>query len=217
MDDYVNILTKVDRWFQKNSLTLNLNKTNLVHFVAKTTVNIPDYIDLGQNRLSISQIINFLGLTLDYSLSWCPHIAQISNKLRSACYIVRILKPILTTQNLKTVYFAYFYSIMSCSIIFWGNSINKCEIFKLQKRAIRIRTNSNYRTSCHGLFKDLGVLPLCSQYILSLALFVVKNMYDFKINSDIHPYNTQTNTNLLNIKKAPIFQASGSTTVYPHE
>jgi len=47
MDDYVNILTKIDRWFQKNSLTLNLNKTNLVHFVAKTTVNIPDYIHLG--------------------------------------------------------------------------------------------------------------------------------------------------------------------------
>ena len=156
-------------------------------------------------------------LTLDYSLSWCPHIAQISTKLRSACYILRILKPILTTQNLKTVYFAYFHSIMPYGVIFWGNSTDKGEIFKLQKRVIRVMTNSNYRTSCRGLFKELGILPLCSQYILSLALFVVKNMYDFKINSDIHPYNTQTNTNLLNIKKAPIFQASGSTTVYPHE
>jgi len=86
MDDYVNILTKVDRWFQKNSLTLNLNKTNLVHFVAKTTVNIPEYIDLGQNRLFNSQIINFLGLTLEYSLSWCLHIARISNKLRSVLH-----------------------------------------------------------------------------------------------------------------------------------
>ena len=66
MDDNVNILTKVDRWFQKNLLTLNLNKTNLVHFVTKTTVNIPDYIDLGQNQLFNSHIINFLGLTLDH-------------------------------------------------------------------------------------------------------------------------------------------------------
>ena len=85
---------------------------------------------------------------------------------------------------------------MSYGVIFWGNSTDKGEIFKLQKRAIRVMTNSKCRTSCRGLFKELGILPLCSQYILSLALFVAKNMDDFKTNSDIHPYNTQTNTNL---------------------
>jgi hypothetical protein len=60
----------------------------------------------------------------------------------------------------------------------------------LQKRAIRVMTNSSNRTSCHWLFKQLGILPLCSQYILSLTLFVAKNMDDFIINSDIHPHNT---------------------------
>jgi hypothetical protein len=72
---YANIQTKVNRWFQSNSLTLNLNKTNLVHFAAKPTTNIPDCIEIGQNRLINSQTINFLGLTLDYTLSWRPHIA----------------------------------------------------------------------------------------------------------------------------------------------
>jgi len=157
-DDYANVLTKGNRWFQKNSLTLNLNKTNLVHFAAKTTVNIPDCIKLGQNRLINSQTINFLGLTLDYTLSWSPHIARICNKLRSACYILRILKPTLTAQNLKTIYFAYFHSIMSYGI-FWGNSTDNDDIFKLQKRAIRVMTNSSNRTSCRGLFKELGFLP----------------------------------------------------------
>jgi len=80
-DDYASVLTKVNRWFQSNSLTLNLNKTNLVHFMAKLTTNTPDYIELGQNRLINSQTINFLGLTLDYTLSWRPHIARIGNKL----------------------------------------------------------------------------------------------------------------------------------------
>jgi len=80
-DDYANVLTKVNRWFQSNSLTLNLNKTNLVHFTAKLTTNIPACIELGQNRLINSQTINFLGLTLDYTLSWRPHIARIGNKL----------------------------------------------------------------------------------------------------------------------------------------
>jgi len=74
-DDYANVLSKVNRWFWKNSLILNLNKTNVVHFAAKMTVNIPDCIEVGQNRLINSQTTNFLGLTLDYTLSWSPHIA----------------------------------------------------------------------------------------------------------------------------------------------
>ena len=86
--------------------------------MAKLTTNTPDYIELGQNQLINSQTINFLGLTLDYTLSWKPHIARIGNKLQTACYILRILKPILIAQNLKMIYFAYFHSIMSYGIIF---------------------------------------------------------------------------------------------------
>jgi hypothetical protein len=106
------VRTYVYKFSYNNLLTLSLNKTNLVHFAAKPTVNIPDYIELGQNRLINLQIINFLGLTLDYTLSWSPHIARICNKLRSAYYILRILKPALTAQNLKMSYFAYLSCLM---------------------------------------------------------------------------------------------------------
>jgi hypothetical protein len=46
-------------------------------------------------------------------------------------------------------------------------------IFKLQKRAIIIIMNADNR-SRRELFKKLNILPLYSQYILSLLLFVVK-------------------------------------------
>jgi hypothetical protein len=73
-DDYANVLTKVKKWFQSNSLTLNLNKTNIIHFAAKPTTNIPECTEIGQNRLINSQTITFLGLTLDHTLSWRSHI-----------------------------------------------------------------------------------------------------------------------------------------------
>ena len=57
-------------------------------------------------------------------------------------------------------------------------------------------TNSSNWISGRGLFKKLGTLPLCSQYILLLALFVAKNIVDFIINSHIHPHNTRFITNL---------------------
>ena len=85
---------------------------------------------------------------------------------------------------------------MTYGVIFWGNSTDRNKVFKLQKRAIRLITNSSNGTSCRRLFKELGVLPLQSQYILSLALFVVKNIEIFMSNTDIHTKNTRNKFNL---------------------
>jgi hypothetical protein len=82
---------------------------------------------------------------------------------------------------------------MTYSIILEGNSADRDNVFKLQKRTIRIVTNSSDRTSCYGLFKKLDILPFQSQCILSLALFVLKI---FTPNSDIHTKNTRNKSNL---------------------
>jgi hypothetical protein len=39
-------------------------------------------------------------------------------------------------------------------------------------------------------FRDLKILPLQSQYIYSLSLFVINNKHHFKVNSEIHNINT---------------------------
>ena len=64
-------------------------------------------------------------------------------------------------------------------------------IFKLKKRVIRIMMNAGNRESCRELFKKLNILPIHSQYILSLLLFVVKNINMFKSNSVIYSTNTR--------------------------
>jgi hypothetical protein len=115
---------------------------------------------------------------------------KLSSKLNSATYIIRTLQPILTLNNLKIIYYSYVHSIISCGIIFWGNSSHSNIIFKIQKRIIRIITHSHHRASCWDLFKDLNILPLQSQYVLSLAMFVVENLGEFITNSDIHSLNT---------------------------
>ena len=52
------------------------------------------------------------------------------------------------------------------------------------------------RVSCRELFKKLNILPLHSQYILSLLLFVVKNMDLYTINFDVHSINTRDRSDL---------------------
>jgi len=55
-----------------------------------------------------------------------------------------------------------------------GNSPHINNIFKIKKRIIRIITKSSTET-CGQLFKKSEILPLHSQYMFSLLLFVVKN------------------------------------------
>ena len=94
------------------------------------------------------------------------------------------------------VYFSTVYSIISYGIIFWGISAYSKIMFKIQKRIVRIITNSGNKDSCCNLFKKLGILPLQSQYIFSLLMFVVKNKDHFKMNLDIHSFNTRFNYDL---------------------
>jgi hypothetical protein len=81
-------------------------------------------------------------------------------------------------------------------LFFWGNSHFSTNIFKIQKRIIRIITNVGRRNSCRPLFKQLQILPLPSQYIFSLLIFVNKNRELFLSNSEIHNINTRYNNNL---------------------
>jgi len=78
----------------------------------------------------------------------------------------------------------------------WGNSHHSINIFKIQKRIIRIMTNSNRHDTCHPLFSQFRILPLPSQYIYSLLLFVATNKKLFLLNSQFHDINTHHNNNL---------------------
>ena len=86
-----------------------------------------------------------------------------------------IVKPYMTLETLRTIYFSYFHSVLIYGIIFWGNPVHSQHIFIIQKRMIRLITNLEVKDSCHCVFKELGILPLYSQYFYSLLIFVAKN------------------------------------------
>ena len=81
----------------------------------------------------------------------------------------------MSQDTLRKIYFSYFHSILLCGIIFWGNSAYSSNIFKIQKRIIIVIMNARNRDCCHQLFKKLKILPLKSQYIFLILLFIAKN------------------------------------------
>jgi len=80
---------------------------------------------------------------------------------------------------------------MTYRLIFCGNSTQSVNIFKLQKKIIRIIMGARPKDFCREFFKTLQMLPLAIQYILSVALFMIHNKDLFKINSGLHKFNTK--------------------------
>jgi hypothetical protein len=112
-----------------------------------------------------------------------------------------------STDTLKSIYFAYFNSIIKCGIIFWGNSPNSKMIFTLQKWTVTIIANVKSRTSCRNLFMSLNILPLPREYIFILINFVVNYKEHFQTNSAIHSVNTRNRDHLhRTTAKLPCFQ-----------
>ena len=93
------------------------------------------------------------------------------------------------------IYYSYFHSVMTYGLLFWGNSPDSIKNFRLQKKIIRIMAGCRYRDSCRKLFINLEILPLPSQYILSLLMFMIRNRSQFSVNSEIHHINTRQHAN----------------------
>jgi hypothetical protein len=75
----------------------------------------------GNKKIANVYNTKFLGPTLDNTLSWRTHIGTIIRKLSSASFALRVFKPFLSQDSLKIVY-SHFHSVMTCGLIFWGNS-----------------------------------------------------------------------------------------------
>jgi hypothetical protein len=118
------------------------------------------------------------------------------NTALSSCCCGLICTARLSQDPLKMVYYSYFHSIMTYRLIFGGNSPYSSIIFRLKKRITRIVVAIRGRDSCREHFKKLKILPLQSEDIRALLVFVINNRDYFMVNSEIHNINTRTQWNL---------------------
>ena len=125
----------------------------------------------------------------------------------------------INKDDLINLYYAIFSShlIYGCQI--WGqklNSFNK-RISKLQDRALRIITFSDFHAECNPLYADLNIIKLADQVTLQNCLFVHDTLkkvspicFDdyFTLTKTIHSLNTK-NSNL-----GCLFVTSNNTVTY---
>jgi hypothetical protein len=119
-NDLTVVFEQLNTWFNSNLLSLNYNKTQHVQF--RTINALTTQIDISYKNRYIPSDTNtrFLDITLDSSLTWKDHIEGLKAKLCKACYAIRFLRPFVSHESLRMIYFSYFHAVMSYGIIFWG-------------------------------------------------------------------------------------------------
>ena len=96
--------------------------------------------------------------TLDQYLAWSKHVEEKSKKISSAIGALKRIRPFITIDVANKIYKAIIQPhIDYCSTV-WDRlgSTLLDKIQKLQNRAARIVTQSNYYTSASSLVEELG-------------------------------------------------------------
>ena len=154
-------LTKISDWLAVNKLSLNATKTKFMLFHDyQKIINEDDIPHLTINDTVIERVteFNFLGLTINEFMNWNSHSSKISNKLSRTLGVMNRLKRYLPFSAWKLMYSSLILSHLQFAITSWGFEWER--LSKLQKRALRIMTNSKYNAHTDPLFKSLKLLKI---------------------------------------------------------
>ena len=214
-----NEIDKLNHWFTVNRLAVNVTKTNYVLF---TTLQKEKHLQLEDRHtlafesldLTIKSEVKFLGITLDKHLSFKSHLKNLTAKLSKALYAIKRAAKVLKMKDLVTLYNSLFLPHLNYGLLAWGGSCKRSTFYQildkgatpnsirtlhsihiLQKRALRIISNSNYRAHHIPICSRLQILDLPDLYsVKALSLFhdslhgktppALSNLFSLKYSRD---------------------------------
>ena len=199
-------LSHVSDWFKANKLSLNVKIWYFMVFqpTQRKCNNVHLFID--NCEISRADNIKFLGIHIDPFLKWDVHIHNIRSKLSKTIGILFKIKDFVPSFVLKNLYNSLVLSHLSYCNIVWGNTHTKYlnDLFFLQKKMIRLISNSGYRDHTRALFHSCNLLNIFDIYRHQLGIFMYKFINNllpstftnyFSLNSEIHSHNTRASFN----------------------
>ena len=131
---------------------------------------------------------NFLGIMLSYNMTWDDHINHISKKISKAIGILYQLKHIYPKRILFTLYTTLIVPHLNYCLILWGSCIiRNHRLHLLQKKALRIITNSHYIAHSEPIFKAVRCLKITNMFSVAIWEFYFKPM-DNKLSNCFSSY-----------------------------
>ena len=96
----------------------------------------------------------YLGVVINDTLSFSTHISNISSKISKTIGIMYRIRSFVPESALLKLYYSLIYPYLSYCNVIWGDThdIHLNKLLLLQKKAVRIITNSEFLASTTPLF-----------------------------------------------------------------
>ena len=145
------ITTKVD----KEDLRLKHNKlSKKIHEFSHLSEK-NEHLQLSIDGKPIEHVkyFKFLDILFDENLTWKCHINMATNKLSKVIGILNKLKHVYPQNALLSIYHSLFACHLNYGLLLWCTNVNR--VSKLQKKNVRIMSNSEYLAHSKPLSKTL--------------------------------------------------------------
>ncbi|XP_076056174.1 uncharacterized protein LOC143034115 [Oratosquilla oratoria] len=143
-----NTLNKLMTWTEDNNVTINTNKTVVMHFCTSTQAVAPPQLSLGLHPLQLVQSTKILGITLDDHLNWNQHVTSMVWTASYKLNMLRRLKTLGTsTSELQEVYKTFVLPTLMYASSAWSSSLiltQRQKLERVQKRACKIILGVEY-------------------------------------------------------------------------
>lgn len=206
-------LDNISKWLSANKLTLNMTKTEFMLIGSRQKLNslvATPVLEINGDRIKQVTSTKSLGINIDNNLSWNEHINKLAKKIASGIGALKRIRPFVPSATLHLVFKALVQPHFDYCSVVWGNcgKTLSLKLQKLQNRAARVLTFSNYDANAENLFKILGWQDLSQQREMQTATFVYKSLNGltpkylsskFVERCDITSYSLRDDTNKLAI------------------
>jgi len=138
-----------------------------------------EFPTLAINDFQVSQVTTAksLGVTIDDRLDWSSHIENVTKKVPSGIAAIKRIRHLVPQATLHLIYQALIQPHFDYCIIVWGNCgiTLRNKVQKLQDRAARALTYSNYDVDASSKFKELRwFTDLCTGWLQTTSVLNLK-------------------------------------------
>ena len=118
-------LCHVSDWLKSNKLSLNVAKSNFLHFRNKNdTNNQPIKLFIDKSEIEEKEFAKYLGIIIDNKLTFAQHIDYLKTKLNKGNAIIAKLSHFSPETVVRNLYFAHIQSHLN--YIWFTNMGKRC-------------------------------------------------------------------------------------------
>ena len=200
-------LPKLALWFRSNLLSLNVQKTNFIHFKGKKSIgNRCLQVKLNSTQIERKTCTKFLGVYINENLEWSDHVKHITTPISRNIGILYKVRYLVSDKVLLMIYNTLILPYISYCNILWATCKSVTNnVLLLQKKAVRVCTRSGFRDHADPLFVKLKCLKVDDINFLQTAVFMFRFNTEllpdsfssmFKANNAVHSYSTRQASNI---------------------